>query len=121
MELFGDEVERISRVDAVTGELLGELDEVVVFPATHYVAGDERMRRAIRHRGGAPRAPALLRGAGKLLEAQRLHMRTEHDLEMIAEVGTAPASKTTAAISTAARPATAQHPAQLLPRGLPPS
>ncbi len=47
VELFGDEIERITRFDALTGELLGELDELVVFPASHYVAGDEPMRRAI--------------------------------------------------------------------------
>ncbi|MHB1988402.1 MAG: excinuclease ABC subunit UvrB [Acidimicrobiales bacterium] len=88
IELFGDEVERVTRFDVLTGEILGELDELVVFPATHYVAGDERTRRAIesievelRDRLGE-----LDRG-GKLLEAQRLRMRTEHDLEMLAEVG----------------------------------
>ncbi len=88
VELFGDDIERITRFDALTGELIGDLDELVVFPATHYVAGDERMRRAItsieaelRERLGE------LEAANKLLEAQRLRMRTEHDLEMLAEVG----------------------------------
>ncbi|MDA8033344.1 MAG: excinuclease ABC subunit UvrB [Actinomycetota bacterium] len=89
VELFGDEIERITRFDALTGELLGELDELVVFPASHYVAGDERMRRAIAsievELGERLRE---LEGDGRLLEAQRLRMRTEHDLEMLAEVGT---------------------------------
>ncbi len=88
VELFGDEVERITRFDVLTGEILGELDEIAIFPATHYVAGDERMRRAIA--GIEVELGERLReleGAGKLLEAQRLRMRTEHDLEMLAEVG----------------------------------
>jgi excinuclease ABC subunit B len=88
VELFGDEIERISRVDPVTGELLGEVDDVVVFPATHYVAGTERMRRAIE--GIEVELQERLdyfEKNGKLLEAQRLRMRTTYDLEMLAEVG----------------------------------
>ncbi|HMK98003.1 MAG TPA: helicase-related protein, partial [Acidimicrobiales bacterium] len=89
VELFGDEVERISRVDPLTGELLGELSEVVVFPATHYVAGEERMRRAIEGIEAELRERlAWFEEQGKLLEAQRLRMRTSYDLEMLAEVGT---------------------------------
>ena len=88
IELFGDEIERVSRFDVLTGELLGDLEELIVFPATHYVAGDERMRRAIAsievELGERLRE---LEQAGKLLEAQRLRMRTEHDLEMLAELG----------------------------------
>jgi excinuclease ABC subunit B len=88
IELFGDEVERLTRFDVLTGEILGELDEIAIFPATHYVAGDERLRRAIiqieEELGERLRE---LEGAGKMLEAQRLRMRTEHDLEMLAEVG----------------------------------
>ena len=88
VELLGDEVERLSRFDELTGELLGELDELVVFPATHYVAGEERLRTAIAsiETELAARLPEF-EAAGKLLEAQRLRMRTEHDLEMLAEVG----------------------------------
>ncbi|HET9092000.1 MAG TPA: excinuclease ABC subunit UvrB [Acidimicrobiales bacterium] len=88
IELFGDEVERLTRFDVLTGEILGELDELVIFPATHYVAGDERMRRAIVAIEDELRGRLQeLEGVGKLLEAQRLRMRTEHDLEMLAEVG----------------------------------
>ncbi|MFP5377834.1 MAG: excinuclease ABC subunit UvrB [Acidimicrobiia bacterium] len=88
IELFGDEVERISRIDTLTGEHLGEVEELSVFPATHYVAGDERMRRAI----GAIETElqqrlAFFEREGKLLEAQRLRMRTQYDLEMMAEIG----------------------------------
>ncbi len=88
IELFGDEVERVSRFDVLTGEVLGDLEELIIFPATHYVAGDERTRNAIAsievELGERLRE---LDQAGKLLEAQRLRMRTEHDLEMLAELG----------------------------------
>jgi excinuclease ABC subunit B len=88
VELFGDEIERITRVDALTGEVLGEIDEVVVFPATHYVAGTERMRRAIEGiEVELQERLEYFEKNGKLLEAQRLRMRTNYDLEMLAEVG----------------------------------
>ncbi len=86
--LFGDEVEQIGVVDPVTGERLYVLDELVVFPATHYVAGDERMRRAIEGIEVELRERlSTFEADGKLLEAQRLRMRTEYDLEMMQEVG----------------------------------
>jgi excinuclease ABC subunit B len=88
VELFGDEIERITTIDTLTGERLGEPDELVIFPATHYVAGDERMKVAI---AGIERELqerlAWFEAQGKLLEAQRLRMRTSYDLEMLAEVG----------------------------------
>jgi excinuclease ABC subunit B len=88
VELFGDEIERITRVDPVTGELLGDLDEVIVFPATHYVAGSERMRHAIEGiEVELQERLDFFEKQGKLLEAQRLRMRTTYDLEMLAEVG----------------------------------
>jgi len=88
VELFGDEVERITRVDPLTGELLGELDEVVVFPATHYVADEEKMKVAIADiEAELQERLAFFEQHGKLLEAQRLRMRTSYDLEMLAEVG----------------------------------
>jgi excinuclease ABC subunit B len=88
IELFGDEIERITRVDPVTGELLNEVDDVVVFPATHYVAGTERMRHAIEGiEVELQQRLEYFESAGKLLEAQRLRMRTSYDLEMMAEVG----------------------------------
>ncbi|MDA8379962.1 MAG: excinuclease ABC subunit UvrB [Actinomycetota bacterium] len=89
IEMFGDEIERISRVDAVTGDRIGEMDDLVVFSASHYVAGEERMLRAIASIEDELAARlGELRAAGKLLEAQRLEMRTAHDLEMLREVGT---------------------------------
>jgi excinuclease ABC subunit B len=89
VELFGDTVERLAFVDPVTGDVLEEREEVVIFPATHYVAGDERMKRAM---AGIEEELAerlsVLEAEGKLLEAQRLRMRTRFDLEMMAEMGT---------------------------------
>jgi excinuclease ABC subunit B len=88
IELFGDEIERITTVDTLTGEQLGALDDLVVFPATHYVAGDDRMKRAIVDIEDELRERlAWFESQGKLLEAQRLRMRTQYDLEMLAEVG----------------------------------
>jgi excinuclease ABC subunit B len=88
IELFGDEIERITTVDPLTGELLADLAEIVVFPATHYVAGDARMRRAITGiEAELQERLAFFEAEGKLLEAQRLRMRTQYDLEMLAEVG----------------------------------
>ncbi|MDQ1395220.1 MAG: excinuclease subunit, partial [Acidimicrobiaceae bacterium] len=88
IELFGDEVERITKVDTLTGEQLGEVEELVVFPATHYVAGSERMKRAITGiESELQERLAWFEREGKLLEAQRLRMRTQYDLEMMAEVG----------------------------------
>lgn len=88
IELFGDEVERITVVDTLTGEQFDELDELTVFPATHYVAGDERMQRAIAGiEAELQERLAWFESQGKLLEAQRLRMRTSYDLEMLAEVG----------------------------------
>jgi excinuclease ABC subunit B len=88
IELFGDQVERIRHFDALTGDTGEDIEELVVFSATHYGAGDETMRRAIDsiHTELGQRLTEL-QSAGKLLEAQRLRLRTEHDLEMLAEVG----------------------------------
>ncbi len=88
IELFGDEIERITTVDTLTGEQLGALDELVIFPATHYVAGEERMSRAIVGiEAELQERLAWFEANHKLLEAQRLRMRTSYDLEMLAEVG----------------------------------
>jgi excinuclease ABC subunit B len=88
IEMFGDTVERITVVDPLTGEQLRDLSEVMVFPATHYVAGDERMKRAVVGiEAELQERLAWFEAHGKLLEAQRLRMRTQYDLEMIQEVG----------------------------------
>jgi excinuclease ABC subunit B len=88
IELFGDEVDRIIELDPVTGEITRELDHVTVYPASHYVASQERMQRAIvaiEHE--LEDQLKLFGGQSKLLEAQRLRMRTNYDLEMMREVG----------------------------------
>ncbi len=88
IELFGDEIERIQVVDPLTGEQVTVLDDLVVYPATHYVTGDERMRKAVeRIEAELQQRLALFEKEGKLLEAQRLRMRTQYDLEMMQEVG----------------------------------
>ena len=88
IELFGDEIERITVVDPLTGEQISTLDDLAVYPATHYVAGAERMQKAIvRIEGELAERLAWFEKHGKLLEAQRLRMRTQYDLEMMQEVG----------------------------------
>ena len=88
VEMFGDEIERITRVDPLTGEQLGEFEELTLFPATHYVASDDSLKEAIgRIERELQERLAWFEARGKLLEAQRLRMRTQYDLEMIQEVG----------------------------------
>jgi excinuclease ABC subunit B len=88
IEFFGDEVERIYTLHPVTGEVMREEQEMYVFPATHYVAGPERMERAIRGiELELADQLASFEKQGKLLEAQRLRMRTTYDIEMMRQVG----------------------------------
>ncbi|PIE31949.1 MAG: excinuclease ABC subunit B [Ilumatobacter coccineus] len=88
IEMFGDTVDRVTRIDPLTGETLEVMKRVVIFPATHYVAGTERLATAmakIEHELQVRLKE--FENDGKLLEAQRLRMRTQYDLEMISEVG----------------------------------
>ena len=88
IEMFGDEVERLMTLHPVTGEIVTEDEELYIFPATHYVAGPERMARAIVGiEAELAERLAELEGQGKLLEAQRLRMRTTYDIEMMRQVG----------------------------------
>jgi excinuclease ABC subunit B len=88
VEMFGDTVDRLTVIDPLTGETLRDLKQVLVFPATHYVAGEERMRRAVLGiEAELQQRLAQFEAEGKLLEAQRLRMRTQYDLEMMNEVG----------------------------------
>jgi excinuclease ABC subunit B len=88
IEMFGDEVERISTLHPLTGEVISDDDTMFVFPATHYVAGPERMERAIVGIESELEARlGELERQGKLLEAQRLRMRTTYDIEMMRQVG----------------------------------
>jgi excinuclease ABC subunit B len=88
VELWGDEVEKIIRLDPITGEVIEELQEAWIYPATHYVASRDRMKRAIAsiERELGDRLQDL-ESKNRLLEAQRLRMRTNHDLEMLRELG----------------------------------
>jgi excinuclease ABC subunit B len=86
--MFGDEVERLYYLHPLTGEVIRDAKEVFVFPASHYVAGPERMERAIRGiEEEQVQRLAELERQGKLLEAQRLRMRTTYDIEMMRQVG----------------------------------
>jgi excinuclease ABC subunit B len=88
VEFFGDEIERLMTLHPITGEVLTEDKELYIFPASHYVAGPERMERAIRGiELELEDQLALFEKQGKLLEAQRLRMRTTYDLEMMRQVG----------------------------------
>ncbi len=89
IEMFGDEIERLMTLHPITGEILTEDQEIYVFPATHYVAGPERMERAIQGiETELQERLAELDNQGKQLEAQRLRMRTSYDIEMMRQVGT---------------------------------
>src|SRR4051812_40972394 len=89
IEMFGDEIEKLATLHPLTGEVVTEDDELYIFPASHYVAGPERMERAI---GGIEKELetrlAEMERQGRLLEAQRLRMRTTYDIEMMRQVGT---------------------------------
>jgi excinuclease ABC subunit B len=88
IEFFGDEIERLMTLHPVTGEVITDDSELYVFPATHYVAGAERMERAVRGiEAELEERLAELERQGKLLEAQRLRMRTTYDIEMMRQVG----------------------------------
>ena len=121
IELFGDEIERIQVVDPLTGEQVTVLDELVIYPATHYVTGDERMREAIvRIEKELQERLAWFEKEGKLLEAQRLRMRTQYDLEMMQEVGYCNGIENYSAPLDGRGPGVApEHAARLLPRRLP--
>ena len=88
IEFWGEDIERIAQFDPLTGELLAELPEITIYPATHYVASEERMKRAVVgiEEELAERL-AWLDSRGRLLEAERLRMRTSYDLEMLREMG----------------------------------
>lgn len=88
VEFFGDEIDRIREVDALTGEVLGEREHVAIFPASHFVTREEKMVQAIeRIEKELEEQLEKFRAEGKLLEAQRLEQRTNYDLEMMREMG----------------------------------
>ncbi|MEY9964613.1 excinuclease ABC subunit B [Streptacidiphilus sp. MAP12-16] len=89
IEMFGDEIEALTTLHPLTGEVISEDHELYVFPASHYVAGPERMERAIAGiEAELEQTLATMDKQGKLLEAQRLRMRTTYDIEMMRQIGT---------------------------------
>ncbi|WP_373230838.1 excinuclease ABC subunit UvrB [Cohnella sp.] len=88
VEMFGDEIERITEIDVLTGEITGQREHVIIFPGSHFVTGEEKMKRALVNiERELEERLVVLKEAGKLLEAQRLEQRTRYDLEMMAEMG----------------------------------
>ncbi|TLW92357.1 excinuclease ABC subunit UvrB [Saccharomonospora piscinae] len=88
VEFFGDEIDKLYYLHPLTGDIVREVDEVRIFPATHYVAGPERMEKAIRGiESELEEQLATMEKQGRLLEAQRLRMRTSYDVEMMRQVG----------------------------------
>lgn len=88
VELFGDEIERITEIDVLTGEIVGERDHVAIFPASHFVTHEDKMKIALVNiERELEERLAELRENGKLLEAQRLEQRTRYDIEMMQEMG----------------------------------
>lgn len=88
VEFFGDEIERITEVDTLTGEILNEREHAAIFPASHYVTGPDKMQQTMKSiEQELEQQLALFKEQGKLLEAQRLEQRTRYDLEMMQEMG----------------------------------
>ncbi|MBX8939373.1 excinuclease ABC subunit UvrB [Enterococcus gilvus] len=88
VEFFGDEIERIREVDALTGEITGETEHVAIFPATHFLTNEDHMEVAISNiKTELEDRLEVLRNDNKLLEAQRLEQRTNYDIEMLREMG----------------------------------
>ena len=88
VEFFGDEIDRIVEVDSLTGEVIGEREQVYIFPATHFVTNEQIMQRALASIKDEMNIQVKkFEGEGKLLEAQRIKQRTTYDMEMMSEVG----------------------------------
>ncbi|MBO7377579.1 MAG: excinuclease ABC subunit UvrB, partial [Clostridia bacterium] len=88
VEFFGDEIDRITEVEALTGKTVSELKHAVIFPASHYAVGSEKLKSALACiAGDLITEEAMLKESGKLIEAQRLSQRTRYDIEMMQEIG----------------------------------
>ena len=121
IELWGDEVERISKIHPLTGETIAELDRCAIYPAKHFVTERPTIERAVKLiRAELAERLLELRTAGKLLEAQRLESRTNFDIEMLLEIGTCPGIENYSRhLSGAARRGAPGLPARLLPARVP--
>ncbi len=88
VEFFGDEIDRISEINALTGELKSELKHVAIYPASHYIVPREKMQRALNEiEQEMEERVAFFKSNGKLIEAQRIQERTQYDIEMLGEIG----------------------------------
>lgn len=88
IEFFGDEIDRIREIESLTGKTIGEVDHLILFPATHFVTNDEHMEQSIaKIQAELEEQLKVFEAEGKLLEAQRLRQRTEYDIEMLREMG----------------------------------
>ncbi|MDT2552875.1 excinuclease ABC subunit UvrB [Lactococcus petauri] len=88
VEFFGDEIDRIREIEALTGQVLGEVEHLAIFPATHFMTNDDRMEESIaKIEAELQQQLKVFRSEGKLLEAQRLEQRTNYDIEMLREMG----------------------------------
>ncbi len=88
IEFFGDEIDRIREIESLTGKTIGEVDHLILFPATHFVTNDEHMEQSIaKIQAELEDQLKVFEAEGKLLEAQRLRQRTEYDIEMLREMG----------------------------------
>lgn len=88
VEFFGDEIDRIREIEALTGQVLGEVDHLAIFPATHFMTNDDHMEESIaKIEAELQQQLKVFRSEGKLLEAQRLEQRTNYDIEMLREMG----------------------------------
>lgn len=88
VEFFGDEIDRIREIEALTGQVLGEVDHLAIFPATHFMTNDDSMEESIaKIEAELQQQLKVFRSEGKLLEAQRLEQRTNYDIEMLREMG----------------------------------
>src|SRR5262249_11743344 len=91
VEFFGDTVEKLCEIDPLRGRVLRQIENVAVYPASHYVADEEKLKRAVASiRLELEQRLAELKRQAKLLEAQRLEQRTRYDLELLAEMGFCP-------------------------------
>ena len=91
VEFFGDEIERIRRFDVITGNVVETMEYVTIFPATHFMTNKEKLEESIRRiRSELKDRIAYFNNQGKLLEAERIKIKTNYDLEMLEEIGTCP-------------------------------
>ena len=120
VEFFGDEIDRVSEINVLTGELIRELDVTVIFPATHYAVTDDKREEALKEiEEELAERVKFFESRGKLIEAQRIEQRTRYDLEMLREVGFCSGVENySRVLSPPPGRLDAVHPARLLSEGL---